>query len=78
MSHPTTLPRLSDTDDITRAQPKVDTVHDEDIGVKEAHLDEKVVDSYAAGYTDTDLVIDEAENKRLRRMINTRWVSSAM
>jgi len=72
MSHPTTLNRLNDTDDILQAQPKVDTVHDEDIGTKEANVEEKVVDNYAAGYTDTDLVIDEAENKRLRRMINTR------
>ena len=57
---------------------KRDINHYEDV---EGGIDEKmkdvsdVQDSDARGYVNPDLEIDEAENKRLRRMINFRYDS---
>jgi len=51
--------------------------HYEDV---EGGIDEKmkdvsnVQDSDAQGYVDPDLIIDEEENKRLRKIINWRYV----
>ena len=56
---------------------KSNTKHYEDI---ETGIDEKtrdltnVQDSDAQGYVDPDLIIDEEENKRLRKIINWRYV----
>jgi len=56
---------------------KSNTNHYEDI---ETGVDEKtrdltnVQDSDAQGYIDPDLIIDEEENKRLRKIINWRYV----
>ena len=48
-------------------------VHIEDEASKDAEV---VVDTDVKGYTDSNIVIDEATNRRLLRMINTRSLYS--
>jgi hypothetical protein len=82
-------PRRNDTIDQIEPTPilaggnesKRDINHYEDV---EGGIDEKmkdvsdVQDSDARGYVNPDLAIDEAENKRLRRIINFRYVSNSI
>jgi hypothetical protein len=51
---------------------KGDVQHVEDLDLKERDVKEIVVDTDAAEYVNHELQIDEAENKRLRRIINRR------
>lgn len=75
MAEISTLPKQ--TTQVERPEDEMDSErkneisHDEGF-TKEADYRENVVDHYAAGYTNAELIIDEKENKRLRRMIHLR------
>jgi hypothetical protein len=63
-------------------QPEVDAVQSHDMEKaygetveNSTDKEEIVVDADAAGYVNHNIIIDEATNKRLRKMINWRYVS---
>jgi hypothetical protein len=51
---------------------KADDNRIEDVELDDKHIIDKVNDSEAAPYVDHTIVIDAAENKRLKRMIDRR------
>ena len=59
---------LHDATDVERASQKEAYQH------VEVTKEEAIVDTDAAGYVDSSVVIDANETKRLRRLINRRWV----
>jgi len=62
----------------TESKTNINHYEDIETGVDEKTRDlSNVQDSDAQGYVDPDLIIDEEENKRLRKIINWRYVSLA-
>jgi hypothetical protein len=59
----------------TESKSNINHYEDIETGVDEKTRDlSNVQDSDAQGYVDPDLIIDEEENKRLRKIINWRYV----
>jgi isopentenyl phosphate kinase len=73
------IEQIEPTPVLNENESKLNVNHYEDV---EGGIDEKmkdvshVQDSDAQGYVDPDLVIDDEENKRLRKIINWRYVGS--
>ena len=64
---------LKDTLTYVETDTKPSIVHDEKIELESGGA--TVVDNEAGDYIDASVVIDEATNKRLRRMINKRYAN---
>jgi hypothetical protein len=67
--------RIQPVETQLEAQDDIDTKNDVlhlEMDQEKGRAEEIVMDNEAAGYVNHDLVIDEAENKRLRKIVNRR------